>query len=394
MSLLKLLLSDDGIHSDVSHFSKLESYYIVQRTKKILNDSFINGIVEKIKNELKKNNITFTIAGSYIRKNLFIESISVVCCSQKISETLKLLYDKFSGCDIDSKNGNMLRIIQREGKCVQIAYSVVHPSEYVYSIIKNTGSRIFFTNLSNYAQSKGINLESIKAKTEEEFFSRLGIPYVPPDLRECNFDLEIPYECTLLKNAPTFDLSNDYKTKIDSNGGVLIDIEDFILFGDSILLDAKNNNPKSLLGIKLSCLSQYDPDKMKKFDYVYSRYFLSSSTVIKMKGLIDKIDKPLILYDFGIDLSTSLRLAEMRINWVGALKSLANKKVVLSLNNSFVNLHPFILNKLSNAGINFILSSFGKNNQIGFNLARKALISKKSILSNEERIINFIKGKI
>ena len=151
MSLLKLLLSDDGIHSDVSHFSKLESYYIVQRTKKILNDSFINGIVEEIKNELKKNNITFTIAGSYLRKNLFIESISVVCCSQKISETLKLLYDKFSGCDIDSKNGNMLRIIQREGKCVQVAYSVVHPSEYVYSIIKNTGSRIFYKFIELFA---------------------------------------------------------------------------------------------------------------------------------------------------------------------------------------------------------------------------------------------------
>jgi len=393
MSLLKLLLSDDGIRSDGSHFSKLESYYIIQRTKKILNDSFVEKIIEEIKNELKKNNITFTIAGSYLRKNLFIDSISVVCCAQKISETLKIICDTFSGCDVDIKNGNVLRIIQKDGKCIQVAYSVVHQADYVYSIIKNTGSRTFFTNLSEYAQSKGISIESIKAKTEEEFFSKIGIPYVPPDLRECSFDLEIPYECTLLKSVTQFDLSSDYKTKI-SNGGVLIDVDDFLLFGDSIILDARNINPKALLGIKLSCLSQYDPDKMKKFDYVYSRYFLSSSTVIKMNGLIDKINKPLILYDLGIDLSTSLRLAEMRINWVGSLNYLRNKNVVLSINDSSVNLHPFILNKLSKAGHTFILSSFGKNNQIGFNLSRKALISKKSILSNEERVVNFIKGKL
>jgi DNA polymerase (family 10) len=73
------------------------------------------------------------------------------------------------------------------GAAVEI--QTVANADYASSLLRHTGSRRHYARLEELARAKKINLNA-RAKDEQEIYRRLGMQYVPPELREDEGEVE------------------------------------------------------------------------------------------------------------------------------------------------------------------------------------------------------------
>lgn len=214
-------------------------------------------------------------------------------------------------------------------------------------MVKFTGSSSFNKAVEERAEAIGIDAWNIKSKTEEEFFTKLHIPYVSPSCRECYFDVSFPVE----------------KTLISSNG---FDLNKFIV-----------SNDLGMHGIELDCFTHFN-NSMNKFDFVIGSFLFKKQIAKAFYKAISKIKVPIIVKDLGFDLSTPYRSLCNEVDWDKELRAMLSYGVVLALNSTGNNLHPLLLNKYKNLGGRFVI--LGETNEDVLRLARKALLTKSSVL--------------
>ncbi|HTM08099.1 MAG TPA: DNA polymerase/3'-5' exonuclease PolX [Verrucomicrobiae bacterium] len=73
------------------------------------------------------------------------------------------------------------------GAAVEI--HTVPNADYAASLLRHTGSKRHYARLEELARAKKVDL-SARAKSEEEIYRRLGMPFVPPELREDQGEIE------------------------------------------------------------------------------------------------------------------------------------------------------------------------------------------------------------
>lgn len=80
--------------------------------------------------------------------------------------------------------------IEDENTCVaqfadgaQVWLTVVPPKEFAITLFVKTGSQAHIEKVQRYAEKKKISFARLP-KTEEQLYSRLGMAYIPPELRE------------------------------------------------------------------------------------------------------------------------------------------------------------------------------------------------------------------
>ncbi|NNG67455.1 DNA polymerase/3'-5' exonuclease PolX [Caldanaerobacter subterraneus] len=137
------------------------------------------------------------IAGSLRRKKEIVKDIDILATSK---EALKLM-DAFVNYDgvreVIAKGETKTSVVLKSG--INVDLRVVKEEEFPYALHHFTGSKEHNTAMRHRAKSMGIKMNEyglfkgdhlIECKEEEEIFSKLGLLYIPPELREDMGEIE------------------------------------------------------------------------------------------------------------------------------------------------------------------------------------------------------------
>lgn len=150
---------------------------------------------EIISNELQRISgvDAFEFAGSFRRRKEIVRDLDCVIRfksgeREKLFDALKALKGVRELKDIQS---DLVSVIWDNG--LPVEFIIVNKNDYPLALLHSTGSREFYSSLREYASSRGFTLgarefkegkEKLKVESEEEIFGRIGLQYIPPELRE------------------------------------------------------------------------------------------------------------------------------------------------------------------------------------------------------------------
>ncbi len=169
------------------------------RVKLSIARQFVESLTRKL--EDTKGVKTVTVAGSYRRRKETVGDLDVLVTCEK-NEPVMEAFTK--GRDIQkvvSKGDTRSTILLRKG--LQVDLRVVPESGYGSALHYFTGSKAHNIAVRRIAVKKKLKLneyglyrgnDQIAGRTEEEVYSALGLPYIPPELRENNGEVEAAAE--------------------------------------------------------------------------------------------------------------------------------------------------------------------------------------------------------
>jgi DNA polymerase (family 10) len=147
------------------------------------------GIVDDMREHSGAGSID--LAGSVRRCRETIGDIDVLASSRSPRREI----ETFTGlsCVEEVLASGTTKASVRVGGSIQVDLRVVSPGEYGAALMYFTGSQAHNVRLRELAQEKGLKLSEyglfkgdrrLAAKTEEAVYKRLGLPFIPPELRE------------------------------------------------------------------------------------------------------------------------------------------------------------------------------------------------------------------
>lgn len=135
-------------------------------------------------------------AGTVRRQNETVDEILIVAASDQP----KLVIDHFLGLPTLARTIELTddQCVASLAAGIKVGLEVVAPDEFVARLHARTGAPNHIAKLEKLARSKGIDLTSHKArskggarfKNENEIYQRLGLQYIPPELREDQGEIE------------------------------------------------------------------------------------------------------------------------------------------------------------------------------------------------------------
>ena len=144
------------------------------------------------------------LAGALRRRKETIRRIGIVAASNRSRAVL----DRFLRFPalVHTDELDETRCLARLAEGVQADLNVVAPKDYVAALHARTGSRRHVAKLDDLARSKQMSLYSESAvsrantpclSSESEIYDRLGIPFIPPEMREDQGEIEAALAGTL-----------------------------------------------------------------------------------------------------------------------------------------------------------------------------------------------------
>jgi DNA polymerase (family 10) len=129
------------------------------------------------------------IAGSVRRRKETVKSICIVAASEKP----KTVLDQFLRLPALVHTGEL-----DENRCVatfagdlRTRIDVVPPGDYAYALHASTGSSAHIAKLEKLARTKDLVLRTPeKTQSEADIYQRLGLQYIPPEMREDQGEIE------------------------------------------------------------------------------------------------------------------------------------------------------------------------------------------------------------
>jgi DNA polymerase (family 10) len=180
------------------------------KTARDVADSFINQL-KRLK-EVKK----VDPAGSLRRMKDTVKDIDILVSSKKPKKVM----DKFTSLpdvkDILAKGPTKSSIVTKDG--IQVDVRVIKDVSYGASLLYFTGSKQHNIRLRHLAIKKGLKLSEygifkntkiLTGNTEAEMYKKLGLPYIPPELREDRGEVEAAMEGDLPKLVELRDIKGD-----------------------------------------------------------------------------------------------------------------------------------------------------------------------------------------
>jgi DNA polymerase (family X) len=135
-------------------------------------------------------------AGTLRRQNETVDEILIVAASDQP----KLVIDHFLGLPTLARTIELTddRSVASLAAGIKVGLEAVAPDEFVATLHARTGAPNHIAKLEKLVRSKGIDLTSTKArskggarfKNENEIYQRLGLQYIPPELREDQGEIE------------------------------------------------------------------------------------------------------------------------------------------------------------------------------------------------------------
>ncbi len=170
-----------------------------------------------------------TVAGSYRRGKETLGDIDILIASSNPKITMGA-FIKLSGVAAVLAHGETKASIRLENG-VQVDARVVEKNQYGSALQYFTGSKEHSVALRKIALRKGLTLSEyglstlkgkkvIASKTEEEVYHKLGMQYIPPEMRENRGEIELAVKKKIPKLVAWNDINGDFQTQTTWSDGV------------------------------------------------------------------------------------------------------------------------------------------------------------------------------
>ena len=159
------------------------------------------------------------LAGSIRRMRETVRDMDILT----ISDNTEAVVDAFTGMnfvkDVLASGSTKGSVILKEG--MQADLRVVGPESYGAALLYFTGSKAHNVKLRTLATKKGLKINEygvykgekrIAGETEKEMYKTLGLPYIPPELREDRGEIEAAFEGKLPDLIEQGDIRGDLHT--------------------------------------------------------------------------------------------------------------------------------------------------------------------------------------
>ncbi len=168
------------------------------------------------------------VAGSYRRRRETIGDLDIVVTSE--GKTSAPVMDRFVAygdvADVISKGETRATVKLRGG--LQVDLRAVEPDAYGAALLYFTGSKAHNIELRKIAQEKSYKLNEYglfkgtrraAGKTEEEVYAKLGLDWIPPELREARGEIALAREHRLPHLVEVKDIRGDLQMHTSATDG-------------------------------------------------------------------------------------------------------------------------------------------------------------------------------
>ncbi len=168
------------------------------------------------------------VAGSYRRRRETIGDLDIVVTSE--GKTSAPVMDRFVAygdvADVISKGETRATVKLRGG--LQVDLRAVEPDAYGAALLYFTGSKAHNIDLRKIAQEKSYKLNEYglfkgtrraAGKTEEEVYAKLGLDWIPPELREARGEITLAREHRLPHLVEVKDIRGDLQMHTSATDG-------------------------------------------------------------------------------------------------------------------------------------------------------------------------------
>lgn len=173
---------------------------------------------ESIVEELRaaKGVHAISLAGSVRRSRETIGDIDVLVAATESRPVIKI-FTELSSVDEILAAGSTKASVRVEG-ALQVDLRVVRPESWGAALMYFTGSKDHNVRLRGLAQSKGLKLNEyglfkgdrrLASRNEEQVYRKLGLEFIPPELRENRGEVEAALEGTLPELLELSDIRGD-----------------------------------------------------------------------------------------------------------------------------------------------------------------------------------------
>ncbi len=161
-------------------------------------------IIEILKKESPVENIA--VAGSIRRKRETVKDIDILITSFKSEKVMKKITEIPLVEEVIAFGETKTSVRLRPG--IQMDVRVVEPDSWGAALAYFTGSKAHNIRVRELALEKGLKIneygvfkgeEKIAGKTEEEVYASIGLPFIPPELREDRGEIEAALQGNLPK---------------------------------------------------------------------------------------------------------------------------------------------------------------------------------------------------
>ena len=168
------------------------------------------------------------VAGSYRRRRETIGDLDIVVTSE--GKNSAPVMDRFVAygdvADVISKGETRATVKLRGG--LQVDLRAVEPDAYGAALVYFTGSKAHNIDLRKIAQEKSYKLNEyglfkgtrrVAGKTEEEVYAKLGLDWIPPELREARGEIALAREHRLPRLVEVKDIRGDLQMHTSATDG-------------------------------------------------------------------------------------------------------------------------------------------------------------------------------
>ncbi len=175
------------------------------------------------------------VAGSYRRRKETVGDLDVLVTCDRSAPVMDRLAQYPALADVLARGDTKMSIRLKNG--MQLDLRVVPDESYGAALQYFTGSQAHNIQIRRMAQEKGLKVNEygvfrgdkrIAGKTEEEVYAAVGLPWIPPELREARGEIEWALQGRLPKLVELHDIRGDLHMHTTATDG-RASIEEMIL---------------------------------------------------------------------------------------------------------------------------------------------------------------------
>lgn len=165
-------------------------------------------------------------AGSYRRRRDTVGDIDVLVALSRGSDPCRRLTEFDRVSEVLAQGRTKASVVLRDG--LQVDLRVVHPDSLGAALVYFTGSKPHNIALRRIAQARGLKIneygvyrgsQRIAGRTEASVYATVGLPWIPPELREDHGEIEAARQHALPTLIERKDLRGDLHAHTDAGDG-------------------------------------------------------------------------------------------------------------------------------------------------------------------------------
>jgi len=132
--------------------------------------------------------IALESAGSVRRWVETVGDLNLVAASVRAESLLDALAHDVTAAVVEERTPGFCRVRRVDG--LRVTLSVETPDRFARALMVGTGSAAHLQRLEIRARARGLTLPTLTGTTEAGLYDQLGLPYIPPELREDAGEIE------------------------------------------------------------------------------------------------------------------------------------------------------------------------------------------------------------